>query len=102
MRKPGPLANVKNRPTFCSRRKRWGTRKVKSRAKTSQVRDELAERVHRGRGAISKGKYGCEKVAHPPRLLSSEPWSSYQQPSVLGRRSRRRHLISRFRCRSGG
>jgi hypothetical protein len=48
------------------RAQRVRTRKIKSRAKTSQLQDELPEWVHRGRRGINEGKHGCEKVGHPP------------------------------------
>jgi hypothetical protein len=48
------------------------TRKIKSRTKTRQLRNELPEWYHRGRGVIKERKHGCEKVGHPPTRDSSK------------------------------
>jgi hypothetical protein len=63
--------------------KRWGTRKIKSRAKTGQSLDELPEWYHRGRGEVSEGKYGCEQLAHPPAHPQHQPSPQEQRHGIL-------------------
>jgi hypothetical protein len=43
------------------------TRKIKSRTKTSQLQDELPERVVRIRRVVNGWSDACERVCHPPR-----------------------------------
>jgi hypothetical protein len=59
-------------PTLCKRRKGWGTRKFKfkGKTKTNQLQDELPEWYHPGRREVNCGKYGYEKVGHPPAWLA--------------------------------
>jgi hypothetical protein len=56
----------------------FGTRKIKGRTRTSQLQDELPERVDGVRRVVNVGKRPCEKVA---------------QLSPLGRSSGQRHPI---------
>jgi hypothetical protein len=79
--KPAPFANGA---------KGCGTRKIKGRAKTSQLQDELPEWIHRGCEEIEEGKPAAagEKAAHPPLLpqavatIALENHAPASQPST--------------------
>jgi hypothetical protein len=61
-----------NLPTLCQKRKGWATRKIKGRAKTSQLQDELPEWVHRGRGVVNEGELVPTGWATRPQLAHDE------------------------------
>jgi hypothetical protein len=46
-------------------RKRWGTRKIKGRAKTSQLQDEVPEWVDRGHRMTNTEKHRWERAGQP-------------------------------------
>ncbi len=57
--------------------------------------DQLRGKRGAGQGdAENCGRSLVSPIINVARLLSSEPWSLNSLPSLLGRRSRRRHLIS--------
>jgi hypothetical protein len=73
--KPAPFANGA---------KGCGTRKIKSRAKTSQLQDALPEWVHRERGVINEGNPAAagEKAGHPPfALIDGHRLSVFLRPA---------------------